>query len=160
MTISRSHEPEPGLSASEDHNQTLLEEFLRHNDAPCPECDYNLRQLLSSTCPECGQELKLQVARRTTRIGLFLLFVAPMLMLAGSGWLFLVICLFESWPSQGEWGFYILMVTGLIEGFMVMFLHQMRRYFYDLTTPIPELLTGASWAFNVVLTFVSLVYGR
>lgn len=38
-----------------------LIEFLKDRDAACPQCQYNLRNLTSSRCPECGREVQLGV---------------------------------------------------------------------------------------------------
>jgi hypothetical protein len=37
----------------------LLEQFLSERDVVCPGCSYNLRDLKSDRCPECGDELTL-----------------------------------------------------------------------------------------------------
>ena len=39
----------------------LLQAFLSGRDVACPACGYNLRDLQGSRCPECGDELHLQV---------------------------------------------------------------------------------------------------
>ena len=39
----------------------LLQAFLRGRDVACPACGYNLRDLEGSRCPECGDELHLQL---------------------------------------------------------------------------------------------------
>jgi len=39
----------------------LLKAFLCDRDVACPQCDYNLRNLHGSRCPECGEELVLGV---------------------------------------------------------------------------------------------------
>ena len=39
----------------------LLEQFLAERDAVCPGCGYNLRQLKSDRCPECGDALILSL---------------------------------------------------------------------------------------------------
>jgi hypothetical protein len=38
-----------------------LPDFLAHNDAACPHCDYQLRGVAEPRCPECGTELRLGV---------------------------------------------------------------------------------------------------
>jgi len=38
-----------------------LREFLAERDAACPRCEYNLRGMVGTACPECG--LELSVAR-------------------------------------------------------------------------------------------------
>ena len=39
----------------------LLERFLSERDVDCPACGYNLRQLKSDRCPECGDPLELSL---------------------------------------------------------------------------------------------------
>jgi hypothetical protein len=45
-----------------DDRPTLLQQFVADRDVPCPACNYNLRGLSSSSCPECAQPLVLRVA--------------------------------------------------------------------------------------------------
>ena len=39
----------------------MLRLFLTGRDVPCPQCDYNLRDLTGTRCPECGEELALRL---------------------------------------------------------------------------------------------------
>lgn len=39
----------------------LLLEYLKHYDAFCPVCNYNLRNLTQPRCPECGRGLMISV---------------------------------------------------------------------------------------------------
>lgn len=39
----------------------LLEQYLSQRDVACPGCSYNLRELKSDRCPECGDELELSL---------------------------------------------------------------------------------------------------
>jgi len=52
----------------DDRQQRLLVQFLAESDVPCPACGYNLRQLTASRCPECGEELLLQLALAEPRL--------------------------------------------------------------------------------------------
>lgn len=55
------HPPEaPGAGPGLDE-AALLRTFLAGRDAPCPQCGYNLRDLLGERCPECGEQLVLRV---------------------------------------------------------------------------------------------------
>lgn len=40
----------------------LLLAHVRNRDVACPLCEYNLRALTSTRCPECGHRLQLRVA--------------------------------------------------------------------------------------------------
>lgn len=55
-----------------DERATLLQQFVADHDVPCPACNYNLRGLNSSSCPECAQPLVLRVALAEPRWGRFL----------------------------------------------------------------------------------------
>jgi hypothetical protein len=39
----------------------FLRQFLAGRDVPCPMCEYNLRDLEGDRCPECGDQLTLEV---------------------------------------------------------------------------------------------------
>ena len=39
-----------------------LVDYLAGRDVACPACGYNVRDLASGACPECGLELRLEVA--------------------------------------------------------------------------------------------------
>jgi len=44
-----------------ESTKELLRAFLVGRDVLCPACGYNLRDLLGERCPECGEEVVLQV---------------------------------------------------------------------------------------------------
>lgn len=46
---------------SQEQPRDPLRTFLADRDVPCPGCEYNLRGLAESVCPECGIELDLEV---------------------------------------------------------------------------------------------------
>lgn len=54
----------PPQTATPGDAPDLLRLFLAGRDVECPNCAYNLRDLLGSRCPECGQEVavRLQLA--------------------------------------------------------------------------------------------------
>jgi hypothetical protein len=47
----------------------LLQTFLAQTDAPCPVCDYNLRNLTTDRCPECSAHLHLRVGSENLTLG-------------------------------------------------------------------------------------------
>ena len=49
-----------------------LTEFLADRDEPCPSCGYNLCDLTSDRCPECGEVLVLSVRLAEPRLGTWL----------------------------------------------------------------------------------------
>jgi hypothetical protein len=52
----------------EPANEPLLRAYLAGRDVPCPSCGYDLRDLVASTCPECGAPLALTVVTRPKRL--------------------------------------------------------------------------------------------
>src|SRR5689334_642080 len=59
--------PHQALEKSEDVSVTsereLLSSFLAGRSHPCPVCGYDLRDLRSARCPECGRALRLTVTQ-------------------------------------------------------------------------------------------------
>lgn len=49
------------LTASQ---RSLLRRYLADHDVPCPRCEYNLRDLESDSCPECGEPLSYTKVKR------------------------------------------------------------------------------------------------
>ncbi len=47
----------------------MLRAYLAARDEPCPGCNYNLRALTGTRCPECNQELTMRVGLVEPRIG-------------------------------------------------------------------------------------------
>src|SRR5665213_3310054 len=51
-----------------DAETNLLREYLTNADVPYPGCGYNLRGLPGAQCPECGDEIKLQIGLAEPRL--------------------------------------------------------------------------------------------
>lgn len=51
--------------------------FLRGRSAPCPRCGYDLRDIGSARCPECGEPLVLKVGSPRVRFGWLVLAMVP-----------------------------------------------------------------------------------
>ena len=63
---------EPAPAAEFDSDRTFLRAYLVGRDVPCPNCEYNLRDLPGDRCPECGQELAVRVQLSEPKTGAFL----------------------------------------------------------------------------------------
>jgi hypothetical protein len=61
---------------STSHIAPLLQSLLSENDLPCPLCGYNLRNLKSDRCPECGEGLTLQIGLLEPRLGAYIALLA------------------------------------------------------------------------------------
>jgi len=80
---------QPDSTTQIEPTDPWLIEFLRDRDQPCPLCRYNLRDLTSNRCPECGQMLQLLVEPREANQKFWIAICAPLLASAGVG-LFLI----------------------------------------------------------------------
>lgn len=51
--------------------------YLKGRSAPCPRCGYNLRDIPSAKCPECGEPLVLKVGSPRGQFGWLVVAMAP-----------------------------------------------------------------------------------
>ena len=68
----------------------LLERYLADRDIVCPGCAYNLRGLTSDRCPECGDQLELQLRLVEPRQGPLIAGLVGLSAGAGLGGLLLI----------------------------------------------------------------------
>lgn len=85
----------------------MVETFVRDRDVACPTCKYNLRDLTSGVCPECGETPVLRLQAEKPQVGLLVFGLLPMAMGLGffgiAGVIFILLSLYF-----GDWapGFY------------------------------------------------------
>lgn len=51
--------------------------FLKGRSVPCPRCAYDLRDIQTARCPECGEPLVLKIGSPRARFGWLVLAMAP-----------------------------------------------------------------------------------
>lgn len=51
--------------------------FVDGRSVPCPRCGYDLRDIKTAQCPECGEPLVLKIGSPRARFGWFVLAMAP-----------------------------------------------------------------------------------
>lgn len=141
-----------------DHTtDQMLRRFLRLHDSPCPICRYNLRSLTSDVCPECGQRFELRIGSSDPRIGAFLGFLAPMIMMSGIALLFLVLTIVVD--SRAPWGAYAVMCAGIIDGILVLVLCRRRAWFHRRTKQAQTQLAALAWIANAAFLIASVRFG-
>lgn len=135
-------------------NERALIDFLRERDVECPLCGYNLRQLQSARCPECGRELELRVGLAEPRQGAWLMAQIAVTCAGGIGLIALLSCILHGWPNARRYQWvmnlqfvYYLVAIPIAAGL----LWQRRRY---LRMP-REWQWTAAWIAAIV-TFVSI----
>jgi hypothetical protein len=106
--------PHEAPNAPRDH----LRAFVALRDVPCPSCNYNLRDLTGSLCPECGQHLELRVGLTEPRLGLWIAGLIGLAAGAGFNALLLIyigLVIFRHGRMRGIPGaFTVINSTGLI----------------------------------------------
>ena len=96
----------------------FLRQFLEGRDINCPQCDYNLRDLTGTRCPECGEELVLRLQLEEPRQAAALAGLIGLC--AGAGMNFLLLGFFviqyvhsPSWGNE-DWKFVYVNAGGFI----------------------------------------------
>ena len=75
-----------------------LRAYLRGRDVGCPLCGYNLRDLGSDRCPECGRFVRLGVSVAEPYLRAWVTMLVPLLLSAGVGVFVLCVVGMEGWP--------------------------------------------------------------
>lgn len=153
-------EPQCG-GDTETTNHELLFSYIAHNDVACPVCGYNLRALTTDICPECGQQFRLQIGGPSVRFGLFLAFLAPMIMVVGLAMLFIVLVAIipprPRWPQ--DWGIYAICLGGVINGLLIPLFYRGRQRFPRRVRPRQIGLISFSWVMQTLIVFMSFKFG-
>jgi hypothetical protein len=154
----------PENQRNAERDLELLREYLKHGDAPCPLCGYNLRALTDDRCPECGNPFKLQIGSAQAQFGLFLAFLAPMFMMAGFA-MFLAVrfayLFVNQWrgPTPGEWGPYVILAVGLVEGAALPIIYRRRAALLRCSKPQQFLTAMISWSLNLLAFTICFTLG-
>ncbi len=139
-------------------NDELLLEYLEANDALCPICGYNLRQLTTTTCPECGRPFILEVGSASPYFGQYLAFLAPFIATAAIGVLF--VCLVIMWGPPGSWGVYFIMLAGGVDLILLTHWYRKRVSFHRRTDDAKRRLIIWSWLIHLAVVSFGICFTR
>lgn len=98
----------PSMTQPDDPAARRLIEHLRERDIACPLCSYNLRNLASPICPECGQPLELRVGATNLRLGAWITCVASTVFTIGIGGFLVMLVLRWGMPPSTMWALVLL----------------------------------------------------
>ena len=142
----------------------FLQAFLEGHDIACPGCGYNLRDLRGSHCPECGDELRLQVGLVEPRqaapiVGLVGLAAGAGLSGLLLGYYFIRRFIFHDQFMSVEHTFFVLNLGGLLlEGAaMLLWLRSWRRV-RQLTPTSRWLLVAGCWGLTLANLLIFTVF--
>ena len=140
--------PEP------DRNQALLE-FLARFEAHCPRCNYDLRQLTSCRCPECGTELRLDVHAAKEKLGCWIAALIGAGLPAGLGILCDCIMLAEG-AAINDSTFLFALIASNAALLLLIGLVILRRRFTSWEPNVQSTAAMACWLPAVVIFFCVL----
>ncbi|HTW94681.1 MAG TPA: hypothetical protein VMD30_07815 [Tepidisphaeraceae bacterium] len=138
-----------------------LIEFLHEHDEPCPVCQYNLRNLQTDRCPECGLALTLKVTTAEPYLGPWVTALAASSAVGAIGLFFLTIVM--PYPHDFS-GFFDLAEAPARAGTLYLFLAQIplaiallvrRRWFTGLGRGVQR-RTAILWLILDVTAFIVL----
>ncbi len=132
--------------------ETLLLEFLRDRDASCPLCGYNLRNLATTTCPECRELLSLSVGFQKPRFGWLIATITPGFFSGICAALMSIplvgLAVFSANPPA-PWPFWTLNAFGWLSGLAALVLVKYRYAFLRQTQSAQRVWAGTAWAIHV-----------
>lgn len=140
--------PQP---SSDEHE--LLRSFLHERDAVCPVCGYNLRNLTSGTCPECGQRVALCVGAPHLRLDVFAWTLTPLLMMVGIGCFMLLVVIMVGPPPVATWGLWGLFALAAVDLPLAGVLYRNRVSFFRRSRTRQVQAAALIWALHLILMF-------
>ncbi len=150
-------EPPPTL----DLDRMLLD-FVHGRDVACPQCGYNLRNLTTTTCPECKQALKMQVGVQRPPLLPFVLAIAPGIF-GGLCAAVLVVMFSANFIANGgrlvgfPWQIALLDGFGWLSGLCTIGLVVGRHRFLAAPVPRQRAIAAAIWIGNILAVVLVLV---
>jgi hypothetical protein len=137
---------------------TLLLEFVRDRDAPCPLCGYNLRNLPKPTCPECCERLSLNVGLRKPRFGWFIVAIAPGIFSSICAAFLLVPLMIGLFRPSGPdpWQLWGVDAFGWLSGLAALVLVKYRFTFLRQPQAAQRLWAVTAWAIHIAALAASI----
>ncbi|MEW6253410.1 MAG: hypothetical protein AB1716_22435 [Planctomycetota bacterium] len=128
--------------------RALLVQFLAGRDTPCPVCRYNLRDLTSDRCPECGALLELGVGSLQARFGALVLAITPSVMTLTLALLIYALCLDRGLPPAELWNVWATMLLGPLDAGAAAWLYSRRVWFMRRSRAAQWRLVGLTWVLH------------
>jgi hypothetical protein len=135
--------------------------FLVGRSAPCPRCAYDLRDIPTARCPECGEPLVLRVGSPRMRFGWLVVAMAPGCF-SGVAALFVLVPIFMTSvrPSPGS-NLPLPIVAadafGFVSAASVWFMYRHRHRIMAWTSRRQAMFAGSIWAVHIVMFALVLI---
>jgi hypothetical protein len=148
-------------SAPLPQRDIMLLDFLRDNDADCPNCNYNLRALTTPVCPECNQPLVLTVGIKQLRLGWLFASVAPGFFSGIAACFLLIPIIARIIFGDGQWSITLNVVDGFgfASGLLAIFIATNRNRFLAQSRSRQRNVALIIWFVHVAALAMLLVIG-
>ncbi|MDX2133127.1 MAG: hypothetical protein SFY69_13870 [Planctomycetota bacterium] len=152
----------PASNPSHLDPQAALVAFLKGRSAPCPRCAYDLRDIQTANCPECGEPLVLMVGSPNARFGWLVLAIAPGCF-SGVAAIFVLIpvCIHLLNPSpaaNGVWALIAADAFGFASAASIVLMYRARHRIMGWPSRRQAAFAAAVWAVHV-LALALLILG-
>lgn len=130
--------------------------FLQDRSFPCPRCGYDLRNIHTAKCPECGEPLVLKIGSPRARFGWLVLAMAPGCF-SGVAAVFVMFPIFMTFwlrlpPGQGApWPVMVGDAFGFLSAASVALMYCHRHRLMAWTTRRQAAFAGAVWAIHILM---------
>ncbi|MFN0010012.1 MAG: hypothetical protein ACKVS8_00045 [Phycisphaerales bacterium] len=129
--------------------------FLKGRSVPCPRCAYDLRDIHTARCPECGDPLVLKIGSPRAHFGWLVLAMAPGCF-SGVAAVFVMIPVYMNlrYPSpaaQGVWAIIVADAFGFLSAATVVLMYRHRHRIMAWSARRQSVFAGAVWATHVLV---------
>ncbi len=135
--------------------EELLRAFLKDRDVACPLCQYNLRNLTATACPECGKGIELAVKAREVSVQAWAVLTVVMSLPAGVGIIFLYMVIRQGLPDGNDLS-PLLLITFIVTIPLAIAALLLRKKFLRLSRDAQFYISATAVCVVVVLFFFLL----
>lgn len=138
-----------------DHD-ACLRNYLSGHDELCPMCEYNLRGLTGTKCPECGEVLLLRVSLREPKLAAYLCGLIGLSVGVGCSGLLMalavLVALFEDYRDLIDWSFAVAAFQFAFEGLAIWLWLARRNWIRRRSKGQRWALAMSAWGCTIGLT--------
>ncbi len=128
-------------------NEEWLTGYVAERDVECPRCSHNLRNLRSTKCPECGEELILRVGLRDPQIIGLILTLFPLMGSGVAGLMLAAMILAWGGPPSGVIMTALILLFGGVLGLVLL---RYRRWFLRFQIRTQLVVAAILWLVHIL----------
>ncbi|HYE60546.1 MAG TPA: hypothetical protein VD997_00995 [Phycisphaerales bacterium] len=149
------------FQAPDPHAEVIA--YLHNRSVPCPRCGYDLRDIQTATCPECGDELVLKIASARPHFAWLIVAMAPGCFSGVAAVFMMVPIIITHWhqlppgdrmPPPG----YAATAFGWLSVASVVLMYRRRHRIMAWTTRMQAAFAAGIWGVHVLMFVVTLAW--